>query len=195
MFRIAPWVFSALLHGGAAGLIIVATLAPGVEEGPPVGVSPSPMAIAFDDHEPKIIEFVRNDLPLPKLALEDAPVEFEPDRHVPEPVEAAAVVWAPHRPAPPLDRPVTSTAVKVIAAAVAIQNPPPAYPALARRRGLEGTVTVEILVLPDGTCGEAKVVENSGSSLFADAALDAVRRWTYRPVACTHRVRFIFRLS
>ena len=82
-----------------------------------------------------------------------------------------------------------------------VYNPPPDYPSQARRRGLEGEALIEITIFADGTCGEARLLDCRGSALFGEAALEAVRKWKFRPaarngqaVASTQSIRFLFRL-
>ncbi len=58
---------------------------------------------------------------------------------------------------------------------------PAAYPELARKMNLTGTVKVEIVVLPNGTVKEAKVV--GGHPVLASAALDAIKKWRFEPAA------------
>jgi len=60
-------------------------------------------------------------------------------------------------------------------------NPLPKYPEVARRRGQEGTVTLEVLVLADGRVGEMDLVASSGYRSLDKAALKAVRRWQFKP--------------
>ncbi len=55
----------------------------------------------------------------------------------------------------------------------------PAYPESARARGLEGVVRVEVEVLADGAAGDVRIVASSGSRALDDAAVDAVRKWTF----------------
>ncbi len=55
------------------------------------------------------------------------------------------------------------------------------YPAAARRRGLAGTVTIEVTVLPDGAIGPVRVVESSAHPLLDDAAVDSVRSLRPQP--------------
>jgi protein TonB len=45
----------------------------------------------------------------------------------------------------------------------------------ARRRGLSGTVELEILIDSSGRVGEVEVVRSSSHALLDEAALDAVR--------------------
>jgi protein TonB len=77
------------------------------------------------------------------------------------------------KPAPALTPPVFSAAY--------LKNPPPDYPAVARRRGQEGLVLLAVLVNESGAPAEVRVAESSGSSVLDDAALDAVRRWSFVP--------------
>lgn len=55
----------------------------------------------------------------------------------------------------------------------------PVYPAQARLLRLEGTVILAATVIEDGTVREVKVVE--GPPVLAEAAMDAVKRWRYKP--------------
>lgn len=60
-------------------------------------------------------------------------------------------------------------------------NPEPKYPEAARRRGIEGVVLLDVLVLADGTAGSVLLARTSGSALLDDAAIEAVRPWRFRP--------------
>lgn len=61
------------------------------------------------------------------------------------------------------------------------RNPAPVYPRLARERGYQGTVLVEAEVLPSGHCGQLRVRRSSDYAILDEAALDAVRRWQFKP--------------
>jgi protein TonB len=61
------------------------------------------------------------------------------------------------------------------------RTPLPAYPAAARERGLEGVVTLNVEVLASGGVGEVHVAVSSGVPVLDDAAVAAVRRWTFAP--------------
>jgi len=82
-------------------------------------------------------------------------------------------------------------------------NPKPPYPLAARRLGVEGVVTLEVLVRPDGSPAEVRVQSSSGSPLLDASALDTVRKsWRFIParrgnVPIESRVTFPvrFRLS
>lgn len=55
----------------------------------------------------------------------------------------------------------------------------PAYPDLARKMNIAGTVKIEVVVAPNGTVKDARVV--GGHPLLANAALDAARQWRFEP--------------
>ena len=70
---------------------------------------------------------------------------------------------------------------------IAGQNPPPRYPSAALRRGESGTVMVRVEVGPDGVPTSTSLVAGSGSRELDRAALDAVRRWRFRPAQMAGR--------
>ncbi|MGC2757066.1 energy transducer TonB, partial [Candidatus Binatus sp.] len=56
------------------------------------------------------------------------------------------------------------------------------YPAAARRREQQGTVTVRVLIGADGSVERAEIADSSGFDALDDAALDTVRsRWRFVP--------------
>ncbi|HKU26740.1 MAG TPA: energy transducer TonB [Candidatus Sulfotelmatobacter sp.] len=57
----------------------------------------------------------------------------------------------------------------------------PAYPELAHKMNISGTVKIEVTVAPNGTVKEARVV--GGHPVLAQAALDAAKRWRFDPAA------------
>lgn len=57
----------------------------------------------------------------------------------------------------------------------------PAYPELARKMNIAGTVKIEVVVSPNGTVKDARVV--GGHPVLAGAALDAARKWRFEPSA------------
>ncbi|MGA8438902.1 MAG: energy transducer TonB [Candidatus Sulfotelmatobacter sp.] len=57
----------------------------------------------------------------------------------------------------------------------------PDYPELARKMNITGTVKVQVVVSPNGTVKDAKVI--GGHPLLATAALDAVKKWRFEPAA------------
>jgi TonB family protein len=57
----------------------------------------------------------------------------------------------------------------------------PAYPDLARKMNITGTVKVQVIVAPNGTVKDAKII--GGHPVLANAALDAVKKWRFEPAA------------
>jgi TonB family protein len=55
----------------------------------------------------------------------------------------------------------------------------PAYPDLARKMNITGTVKLEVTVAPNGTVKDAKVV--GGHPVLASAALEAIKKWRFEP--------------
>jgi len=68
-----------------------------------------------------------------------------------------------------------------IYSATYLNNDPPAYPMVARRRGQEGTVIVSAMIHDDGHCHHALLKKSSGHDILDKAALDAVRGWRFTP--------------
>lgn len=66
-------------------------------------------------------------------------------------------------------------------AAYPTRQPPPAYPAAARRRGLEGRVMLRVRINAAGDVENIDVAEGSGVSALDEAAIAAVRRWSFQP--------------
>jgi periplasmic protein TonB len=68
----------------------------------------------------------------------------------------------------------------------------PSYPEAARRAGLGGRVTLRAVIAEDGRVESVEVFAST-NPLFNDAAVDAVRRWRYRPALMNGRpVRVYF---
>lgn len=77
----------------------------------------------------------------------------------------------------------------------------PAYPALAREAGAEGTVLVEVLVGPSGRVMDARVVKSDTVEALKRAALEAARQFLFAPARQQHTavpvrvtIPFTFRL-
>lgn len=68
-----------------------------------------------------------------------------------------------------------------------ISSPAPTYPSLALRNGEHGTVMVSAEIGLDGVPLEVGVARSSGSRLLDRAAVDAVRRWRFRPAMADGR--------
>lgn len=98
-------------------------------------------------------------------------------------VQQAPVAVAP--PAPPSPAPPQPASEPVIEPprynAAYLSNPPPAYPLVARRRGIEGTVLVSAEISAGGECQRAELKKTSGHEMLDHAALEAVKKWRFVP--------------
>jgi protein TonB len=59
---------------------------------------------------------------------------------------------------------------------------PPVFPISARERGLSGWVDVQFLVGSDGGVSDVIIVGAEPVGFFEQAAVDAVRKWRYKPM-------------
>lgn len=57
----------------------------------------------------------------------------------------------------------------------------PSYPRSAMQAKLQGFVTMEVTINPDGTVSNAKVLESEPPRIFDRSAIDAMRNWKFRP--------------
>lgn len=73
-------------------------------------------------------------------------------------------------------------------------NPAPPYPRIARQRGWEGTVRLEVIVGKDGIPGAVGIRESSGHGILDDAALRTVKQWKFSP-ARSGNLRFQSRIT
>ena len=95
------------------------------------------------------------------------------------------VPWATQAPPPPPPTPPTAPKQQMVRrggdviAAMALYQPKPVYPPLARMARIQGTVVLQAILSRDGTIQDLKVL--SGHPLLVQAALDAVRTWRYQP--------------
>jgi len=214
---------SVALHGSVLGAALAAGLMGLRWEVPTASVNiPTAVPISADlvfPVERPTPSFEAEQEPLQPLTPVETALPFEPEHPVDDRdyVAVEPLAPSPEKPAPVAERPLRTAFALVVApppaaapvpeveaeqAPVEILNPPPPYPSLARRKGLEGHALVEIRVRPDGTCSDARLLECAGSPLFGEVSLETIRGWTYRPatlggkpVETTQRVRFVFKLK
>lgn len=60
-------------------------------------------------------------------------------------------------------------------------NPSPTYPMIARKRGYQGTVVLDVLVSREGRVKELSLSASSGYSVLDQAALTSVKTWLFNP--------------
>ena len=159
----------------------------------PIEIAEAEPDVIEEPAEPEPVEDFVPDPPLralpPRLPLPPLPVA-PPARPKPPPpppeVKPPVVARRPERPAPPepAPKPQASRApeqAKVDSPTPLGQNLPPAYPRLARRRGLEGVVVLRLRISRNGTCLAVQVKESSGHPVLDRSAVAAVRRWRFKP--------------
>ena len=62
-----------------------------------------------------------------------------------------------------------------------VRSVPPEYPFGAKRKRLEGEVVVRMLVTRDGSPSSLSIHSSTPKGVFDEAALNAARRWKFRP--------------
>lgn len=135
-------------------------------------------------HKPQLVPAVtRHPTALPQPAVAESVIPSTPDpmaltQAAPDLIaavesRAAAETKAPSRADPPLLPPTFGAAY--------LRNPAPAYPAIARRNGDQGTVTLKVLVSAEGVSLRVELDQTSGSKSLDDAALEAVKGWRFVP--------------
>jgi protein TonB len=82
----------------------------------------------------------------------------------------------------------------------AIERLKPIYPIIAKQMGLQGDVSIEVMIAPDGHVESARVV--SGHPVLAGKAREAALGWRFQPtllnqvpVRVTGVIVFVFKLS
>ena len=150
--------------------------APAVETPAP---PPEPMVQPVVEPPPPVVDELAAKPP-PKPKPKPRPVVKPVAKPAPRPevpAAAPAPLAAPAPPAPAVAKAVTPAS----ASAGYLHNPAPEYPSLAMRRGWEGTVLLRIHVLASGKPGEIQIQKSSGRTQLDDAALSAVKRWSFVP--------------
>ncbi|MDY7037823.1 MAG: TonB family protein [Thermodesulfobacteriota bacterium] len=61
------------------------------------------------------------------------------------------------------------------------KNPHPEYSKMARRRGYQGTVVLEVLVNQEGKVSDLRLFQSSGHTILDRAAMVSVKKWLFEP--------------
>ena len=140
---------------------------PGSNSGEDAGLpAPLPADVAGDDRN-------ASGLTMPP----QSPRTNAPTGESPRIIEPAA----PSAPAPQANVPAPRMADTTDTTPVPISRPPPIYPAEALRRGAGGSVRVQAIIAIDGSVERMEIAQSSGNRYLDRAALDAVRRWRFKP--------------
>ena len=120
-----------------------------------------------------------------------APLLTAPPEAPPSPAAPVVPVVPEQKPAPlpPVEAPRPQAAASDPPAPVTpprsdaayLNNPRPAYPLAARRRGDQGTVLVRVLVTAEGLAASVGLEKTSGHPSLDEAALTAVKSWRFVP--------------
>jgi protein TonB len=140
---------------------------------PPQPVQQLRTAPATQDIAPDDLT-VRENTEAPKST---GPVEAAPEPVPPAPAAVPAPPAPPSPPAPKVEEPIT----EATANAAYLNNPKPDYPGVASRNGWGGTVILRVRVLADGHAEGVEVKKSSGRKVLDEAAIAAVKRWTFVP--------------
>lgn len=161
----------------AVGLLLFLLLWSGKRSNDFFRVAPTISPGAGEEYEPLPAPLPADQSGSRAAALADS--ETAPPTETPRIVERAPPPPSPTPAAPSAPR--TPGPLAAGPAPVPVDMPAPRYPAQAERRGLGGVVRVRADVGADGVPTSVTVVEGSGTRELDRAALDAVRRWRFRP--------------
>ncbi len=148
----------------------------------------------------RMVDFVRlkpqPNLPPPTRREPPKPPEKEPPPpKMPLATTQQVVTQTPDINIPPLDIPLHSerlgsaftvgitagSGIQPSTNLVPLVRVPPRYPVRAEMRKVEGWVKIEFTITEDGSVKDAKVVEAHPKGVFDRAALQAIRRWKFKP--------------
>lgn len=185
-------IVSLILHAGVAAYLVTTQFvlkAPEVPETEAILVSMGPLDVPNEPEQPQPPKPPVEVKPLIQPRPTPAPI-FQDVQPLPlPPVKPEAEV----RVQPSNGSPVINKGPSTVAAApksefvgvdvdmALTNNPPPPYPPQAKARREEGTVVLRLKVLGDGSVGDVQVQQSSGSQRLDRAAVDAVKRWHFKP--------------
>ena len=162
-----------------APLLMISLVSAPVPAKPVKAVSPPPPPVE-EQPEPLVTQPEERAQPTPvRQRPAPRPVQVQPPADLPRPQERLIAVNDLISPAAgpvadvPIEPPHTNAAY--------LSNPPPDYPRMLLRRGIEGSVLIRARVQHDGRCSEVQLKESSGFDLFDRAALSAVKDWRFVP--------------
>ncbi|HKO91008.1 MAG TPA: energy transducer TonB [Polyangiaceae bacterium] len=198
---------STLLHAGAAAKAFQggdAQLTPKrvsrveiemVRPPPPPVIPPKPLVLPPPPRPApaKAVEKVKLQVPRPEPVASPPPepAPEPPDTGSSSPADAEGTLHAGagglgvEAPAPPLPVVLAPAApapiIQAREGANYLKNPRPEYPGRARREGWQGTAVLRVQVSPQGKPGAIAVQRSSGRELLDEAAIEAVKAWSFVP--------------
>jgi len=191
---IASGVTTPAPRAAAATPVMVTFVAPAPAPQPiakaepiPPQPKPQPKPEPKPQPKPKVVKPKPAPAPLPpsEKAIEAPSVPPPPPPAEPALAPAAAPAPAPATPPPGPPQPPSTPppqGPKTITSGIAyLYNPPPAYPALARRLREEGTVVLRVLVNERGIPERVEVQTSAGSPRLDEAARRTVMIYRFEP--------------
>lgn len=146
-------------------------------------VTSEKQATIKDFHLPVSVELVGSKLaPSTKDTIVPTSIGRHRDKPVPAPLTKSSLVYS--KSVSENDYPLKATSqpnksvIQTAQESKRAWNPPPIYPALARRMGQEGRVILEAHLDEIGRVIRVHIIRSSGFSSLDRAALDAVRKWS-----------------
>ncbi|HYE37908.1 energy transducer TonB [Methylocaldum sp.] len=139
---------------------------PQVQQPPPKPEKPAPKK----PDKPKL-------KPKPTVRPTPAPAPEPPQATTPTPSAPVEASTAPVQARPAAPAPFVEATYK----APGLNNPPTRYPRIALERRWEGTVTLRVQVLSNGSAGEIKIERSSGHGILDEATVEQVRNWRFIP--------------
>lgn len=116
--------------------------------------------------------------PLKNIEIPKAPTPVVPVDSGPSQTTITATTSTP----PQTTTPSTAAGINRAAVSIAGTHTVPPYPAIERRLGIEGTVTLRLTVGTEGQVTAAEVVTSTGREALDQAARDwIIGHWRYRP--------------
>lgn len=199
------WIICAALAVGTHGLLLFAIRADSLAKPGPIGCECPAVEVSIVE----AASAAPSNLPIPAEPPPEPvpPVPPPPDQTPPPPEPVLEPIHEPppeptvNEPTPPL-RPRSEISKSRVALPLRTtsapgppggrgpttseraryrSNPKPNYPAEARRAGQQGVVILAVQVNANGRATSVQISGSSGFPLLDNAALLAVRRWTFEP--------------
>jgi periplasmic protein TonB len=179
VFVVAPLVATGVLPMPHSGPVIINLAPPPLPSPPPVRRAPSPGVMTNRDAAPVRMP----DAITPEPALAEP---FESNGPATGFVDLGIIEGETAVVAPPPTRKEMQAATKTVHVGGSVKTPQrltyvaPTYPPIALAARVQGIVIVQATVAVDGSVQDVQVLR-SDSPLLNEAAIEAVRRWSYTP--------------
>ncbi|WP_054034413.1 energy transducer TonB [Desulfatitalea tepidiphila] len=121
--------------------------------------------------------------PAPMAVPTPEPAASQVSQTQPTPVEPAAGASSPENASPSAEAQMPGPDQAEVQASVPLYhlNPPPVYPAVARRRNYQGTVRLDVLVDRQGRAAQVRLAESCGYAMLDRSAVKSVGLWRFEP--------------